>query len=218
MRSCGVLRGVCPWAGLKPLTKMERTGFMVVLTGMKRSCGVRLRGIAGLTLTAGMLAGCATTVGPVHVGSPNPFGYLKKSAVCSTTPIKKEADGQLSTTMTVRSDDGLCEVLVSQPDGKPYLSFGVAPAPEHGKAFLYSLDNDTHVTYTPTLGYAGQDKFTVILIPGPGQQRTRLTVTAQVDATGVYIPRPAVTAPVPAAPEKKAATKRAARPAKTSKN
>ncbi|MFT9253890.1 MAG: Ig-like domain-containing protein, partial [Acetobacter okinawensis] len=112
----------------------------------------------------------------------------------------------------------LCEVLVSQPDGKPYLSFGVAPAPEHGKAFLYSLDNDTHVTYTPTLGYAGQDKFTVILIPGPGQQRTRLTVTAQVDATGVYIPRPAVTAPVPTAPEKKATTKRTSRSAKTSKN
>ena len=108
-------------------------------------------------------------------------------------------------------------MLVPQPAGKPYMSFGVAPAPEHGKAFLYSLDNDTHVTYTPTLGYAGQDKFTVILIPGPGQQRTRLTVTAQVDATGVFIPRPAVTAPVPAAPEKKAAPKRASRPAKASK-
>ncbi|GBQ50053.1 hypothetical protein AA18895_1816 [Acetobacter ghanensis DSM 18895] len=120
--------------------------------------------------------------------------------------------------MTVRSDDGLCEVLVSQPNGKPYLSFGVAPAPEHGKAFLYTLDNDTHVTYTPTQGYAGQDKFTVILIPGPGQQRTRLTVTAQVDATGVFVPHPAVTAPTPAEPEKKAVTKRASRPAKASKN
>lgn len=134
---------------------------------------------------------------------------MKKSAVCKTTPVVKGADGQLSTTMTVRSDDGLCEVLVSQPGGKAYASFGVAPPPDHGKAFLYSLDGSTHVTYTPTLGYAGQDTFTVILIPGPGQARTHLTVTAQVDATGVYIPRPAVTAPVPAsAKEQKKTTGR----------
>jgi hypothetical protein len=166
---------------------------------------VRLRGIAGLVMAGGMLAGCATTSGPVQVGSPNPFGYMKKSAVCKTTPVVKGADGQLSTTMTVRSDDGLCELLISQPDGKPYASFGVAPVPEHGKAFMYSLDNDTHVTYTPTLAYAGQDAFTVILVPGPGQQRTKLTVTAQVDATGVYVPKPAITRPTPAAKGKKKA-------------
>ncbi|GAN60251.1 Ig-like domain-containing protein [Acetobacter cibinongensis] len=167
---------------------------------------MRLRGIAVLALTGGLLAGCATTSGPVRTGTPNPFGYLKKSAVCSTTPVKTGPDGQLSTTMTVRSDDGLCELKLSQPSGKAYASFGVSPAPEHGKAFLYSLDDDTHVSYTPTMGYAGTDSFTVTLIPGGGQKRTRLTVTAQVDATGVVIAKPvvpAVTAPTPA---KKAAT------------
>lgn len=171
---------------------------------------MRLRGIAGLVMAGGMLAGCATTSGPVQVGSPNPFGYMKKSAVCKTTPVVKGADGQLSTTMTVRSDDGLCELLISQPDGKPYASFGVAPVPEHGKAFMYSLDNDTHVTYTPTLAYAGQDAFTVILVPGPGQQRTKLTVTAQVDATGVYVPKPAITGPTPAAEPSTKGRKKAA--------
>ncbi|MBS1016743.1 Ig-like domain-containing protein [Acetobacter persici] len=160
---------------------------------------MRLRGIAVLALTGGMLAGCATTGGPVTSGSPNPFGYMKKSAVCQTTPLKKAADGSLSTTMTVRSDDGLCDLKVSQESGKAYASFGVSPAPEHGKAFLYSLDNDTHVTYTPTMGYAGQDTFTAILVPGPGEKRTRLTVTAQVDATGVVLPSAA--APVAAKSE-----------------
>ena len=159
---------------------------------------MRLRGIAGLALTGGLLAACATTSGPVRTGSPNPFGYMKKSAVCKVDPIQKGANGQLSTTMTVRSDDGLCELKVSQTNGKAYVSFGVEPAPEHGKAFLYSLDDDTHVSYTPTLGYAGQDKFTVTLIPGPGQERTVLNVTAQVDATGVVIPHPAITGPKPA--------------------
>ncbi|MBO1323755.1 hypothetical protein K2X14_01130 [Acetobacter sp. TBRC 12305] len=169
---------------------------------------MRLRGIAGLALTGSMLAGCATTGGPVHLGSPNPFGYMKKSAVCKTTPVQKGADGQLSTTMTVRSDDGLCELLISQPNGKAYASFGVTPPPDHGKAFLYSLDDNTHVTYTPTLGYAGQDTFTVVLIPGRGLPRTRLTVTAQVDATGVYIPHPAVSAPTPASAKEKKTTSR----------
>ncbi|MFT8469119.1 MAG: Ig-like domain-containing protein, partial [Acetobacter syzygii] len=112
----------------------------------------------------------------------------------------------------------VCEARVAHPKLTKSLTLAAARAPEHGKAFLYSLDNDTHVTYTPTQGYAGQDKFTVILIPGPGQQRTRLTVTAQVDATGVFIPHPAVTAPTPAAPAKKAVTKRATRAAKNSKN
>ncbi|GAN62752.1 hypothetical protein AA0313_0633 [Acetobacter indonesiensis NRIC 0313] len=167
---------------------------------------MRLQGIAVLALTGGMLAGCATTSGPIQTGSPNPFGYMKKSAVCSTTPVKAGANGQLATTMTVRSDDGLCELKISQPSGKSYASFGVTPAPEHGKAFLYNLDNDTHVTYTPTMGYAGTDTFTVILVPGPGEKRTNLTVTAQVDATGVVLPKavvPAVTAPTTT---KKAAT------------
>ena len=173
---------------------------------------MRLRGIAVLALTGGMLAGCATTGGPVTSGSPNPFGYMKKSAVCQTTPVKKAADGSLSTTMTGRSDDGLCDLKVSQDNGKAYASFGVSPAPEHGKAFLYSLDNDTHVTYTPTMAYAGQDTFTAILVPGPGEKRTRLTVTAQVDATGVVLPRPAAPVETKAAetktPAKKATTTR----------
>ena len=159
---------------------------------------MRLRGIAVLALTGGMLAGCATTKGPVRAGSPNPFGYMKKSAVCNTTPIKTGADGQLSTTMTVRSDDGLCELKLSQASGKTYVSFGVNPAPEHGKAFLYNLDNDTHLTYTPTMGYTGNDTFSVTLIPGEGAARKRLVVTVQVDATGVVLTKPivpAVTAP-----------------------
>ncbi|OUI79795.1 Ig-like domain-containing protein [Acetobacter orientalis] len=167
---------------------------------------MRLRGIAVLALTGGMLAGCATTKGPVQTGTPNPFGYMKKSAVCTTTPIKTGADGQLSTTMTVRSDDGLCELKLAQGSGKAYASFGVSPAPEHGKAFLYNLDNDTHLTYTPTMGYTGNDSFSVTLIPGDGSARKRLNVTAQVDATGVVLPKPIVPAVTAPTETKKATT------------
>ena len=160
---------------------------------------MRLTKIISLLMAGGVLSACATTVAvkksapPPRVGSPNPFAYMKKSAVCKVDPIKKDSDGNLSTTMTVRSDGGLCEFKVSQSNGKAYISFGVEPPPDHGKAFLYSLDNDTHVTYTPTLGYAGQDKINVSLLPAAGQKRDHLVVIAHVDATGVPVPYPITT-------------------------
>lgn len=161
---------------------------------------MRLIKIVSLMIICGALSACATqtvvkkTV-PTRIASPNPFAYMRKSAVCKVEPIKKGTDGTLSTTMTVRSDGGLCELKVSQANGKAYVSFGVEPPPDHGKVFLYSLDNDTHVTYTPTLGYAGQDKFNVTLLPAAGQKRDHLVVTAQVDATGVAVPHPVITEP-----------------------
>ena len=159
---------------------------------------MRLTKIIVLTIACGVVSACTTTTAvkksvPMRVASPNPFAYMKKSAVCKVEPVKKDADGNLSTTMTVRSDGGLCEFKVSQPNGKAYISFGVEPPPQHGKAFLYSLDDDTHVTYTPTLGYAGQDKFDVTLLPAPGQKRDHLVVVAYVDATGVPAPYPVTT-------------------------
>jgi len=177
---------------------------------------VRLREFAVLAVSGTMLAGCATTTGSVSApaGSPNPFGYLKTSAVCTTTPVTAGADGQLSTTMTVRSDDGLCELKVSQPGGGAYASFGVDPVPEHGKALIYDLDSDTHITYTPTLGYAGTDEFVVTLIPIAGGARQHLKVSVKVDATGVVAAKPVVPAQAEKAPVKAKAPVRRRAPVK----
>lgn len=149
---------------------------------------VALIGLAALTA-------CAHKAGPVHVAPPDPFGYRKVSAVCQTTPVKSESDGTLSASMKVRSDDGLCFLRLNKPEDAHYASFGVAPPPEHGKAFLYNHDGITILDYTPTTAYAGSDSFTVVLVPGGGKPRKHLKVTATVDATGVVVPKPAVTAP-----------------------
>ncbi|NHN88135.1 hypothetical protein [Acetobacter conturbans] len=157
---------------------------------------MRLRILAVPVLATSFLAGC--THGPLQsgrYGSPDPFGYMKTSAVCKTTKPTAGANGDLVSQMSVRSDDGRCVLMVAPPEGGAYASFGVSPAPEHGKAFLYTLDSQTQIAYTPTMGYAGSDSFTVILVRGPGQKRDHLTVTATVDATGVTIARPAVSAP-----------------------
>jgi len=148
------------------------------------------------------MAGCAQKPLPQAAPlPPNPFGYLKRAAVCDTTPAVDGPGGRVAT-MKVRSDDGLCSLMVQQPDGTSYASFVLTDAPAHGKAFLYNWNNETVVSYTPTTAYAGADSFTVGLIPGSGRPRQLLRVTATVDATGVRLPVVAAPPPPPASTSK----------------
>ncbi|GEN62110.1 hypothetical protein [Acetobacter oeni] len=158
-------------------------------------------------LTAGLLTGC--NHGPLQtgvVGDPDPFGSVRTSAVCQVSKPQPGPTGDLVSSMTVRSDDGRCLLSIAPPEGGTYASFGVSPAPEHGKAFLYILNGKVQVSYTPSMGYAGPDTFTATLIHGPGQKRDRLTVNATVDATGVVMPKPAVAEPAKPAATKSTAT------------
>ncbi|MDG6094475.1 hypothetical protein LOC54_04995 [Acetobacter sp. AN02] len=148
-------------------------------------------------VAAGFLAGC--NQGPIQTGAasdPDPYGYLKTSAVCDVTSPKTDTPDAMNVTMKVRSDDGRCIFRISKPGGGAYASFGVSPSPEHGKPLLYNLSSQTVISYTPTLGYSGTDTFGVTLIPGDGSPRKNMTVTATVDATGVTITRPVVVVPV----------------------
>lgn len=159
---------------------------------------MRLRGSAISLVSALTLAACAQNPIVRRTVPPNPFGYQKVSSVCQTLPVKTAADGSMSVDMRVRSDDGLCALSVQKPGNASYRSFGVSPAPQHGKAFIYNYDNRTYVTYTPSTAYAGKDSFTTILIPGGTEPRVRLAVNAVVEATGVTVAaplKPAVVAP-----------------------
>ncbi|WP_419730354.1 hypothetical protein [Lichenicola sp.] len=162
-------------------------------------------------MTGVLIAGCAHRPAPEPEAAiaPNPFGYLKRSAVCTVAPVVAGPAGR-STTMAVRSDDGLCTVAVSQPDGTAYASFLLQTLPVNGKAFIYNYNNQTLVNYTATTAYSGPDSFTVSLIPTAGGRRQSLQVTAMVDATGVPRPAPAVVPYVapPSAGTHKAAAKK----------
>ncbi|WP_040509722.1 hypothetical protein [Gluconobacter morbifer] len=167
---------------------------------------MRLRGSAIILGSAFavslLLSGCAQKPIVQRSVAPNPFGYQKVSAVCRVSPVTRAPDGTMHVNMTVRSDDGLCSIAVQKPlpMGGSYTSFGVDPAPEHGKAFLYNYDGHTYVNYTPATAYAGTDTFTAELIPGNGGKREHLVITATVDATGVVVARPApVATPAPVA-------------------
>ena len=155
---------------------------------------MHVRAAASLLLTSLVIAGCAQKPpsAPVAVIAPDPYGYFKRSAVCTVSPLSTGPAGR-SVTMAVRSDDGLCAVAVSQPDGTAYASFLLQDLPGHGKAFIHNYNNQTLIDYTATTAYAGPDAFSVSLVPSGGGARTLMHVAATVDATGV--PRPVVVAP-----------------------
>jgi hypothetical protein len=165
-------------------------------TKLERSCRVRVRVAATCLTLTGLLAGCAVKP-PPPPAPPNPFGYLKRSAVCTTGPISRTPEGQ-SVTMSTRSDDGLCGIAVSQPEGGAYASFLLTTLPAHGNSFIYNYNKQTYVTYTASTAYAGPDSFAVSLVPGGGKPRSSLKVDVSVDATGVALPPP----PPPAAAAK----------------
>ena len=144
-------------------------------------------------MTGVLIAGCAHRPAPEPEAAvaPNPFGYLKRSAVCTVAPIVSGPAGR-STSIAVRSDDGLCTIAVSQPDGTAYASFLLQTLPVNGKAFIYNYNNQTLVNYTATTAYSGPDSFTVSLIPTGGGPRQSLQVHAMIDATGVVRPAPAL--------------------------
>ncbi len=154
---------------------------------------MRARTTASLLTTGLLIAGCAhkPAPAPVAAAEPDPFGYQKVSAVCTVSPVATGPAGD-SATMRARSDDGLCAVGVSQPDGTAYASFVLQTLPAHGKAFIHNYNNQTLIDYTATTAYAGPDSFTVSLIPSGGGVRVPMVVTVSDDATGVVRPAPVV--------------------------
>lgn len=163
--------------------------------------------IAAICLTmTGLVGGCVHQPPPQAPLPPNPFGYLKRSAVCVPGPVSHVGDGR-SVELKTRSDDGLCSIAISQPEGDAYASFLLTTLPVHGNSFIYNYNKQTVVTYTANTAYAGPDSFVVTLVPGGGKPRTTLQVSAVIDATGVVVPPP----PAAAKPSVKPPVRRKAR-------
>ena len=159
-------------------------------------------------MISGLLAGCAHKPLPQpETVAPNPFGYLKRAAICKPGPVTASPDGQ-SVSIATRSDSGACGVTVSEPGGGAYASFLLSTLPLHGKSFIYNYNKQTYVTYTADTAYAGPDAFVVSLVPGGGKPRSELRVALSVDATGVAPPAPP---PEPAKQAAKSRTRRKAR-------
>ncbi len=160
---------------------------------LERSCRVRLR-VAAICLSLAGLAGCVHAPPPPAPVAPDPFAYLKRSALCSAGKLAATPEGR-AVSIRTRSDGGLCTVTVSQPEGGAYASFVLSSLPMHGSSLIYNYDKRTHVTYTADIAYAGPDGFAVSLIPGNGRPRSLLRVEVSADASGVPVPPPPTAAP-----------------------
>lgn len=143
---------------------------------------MRLRLSAIMMTTGILLAGCDNKPAVNLGGPPNPYNYMKLSGQCDVgAPVAAGANTRTAT-MQVRSDDGYCAIETRASAGHAYASFGVSPAPEHGKAFIYNYNDHTYVTYTANTSYTGQDKFRVVLIRSEKEPREYMDVTATVTA------------------------------------
>lgn len=174
---------------------------------MQQSSFLVRAGVVSATLLA--LGGCVgqQTRGPDAVNiPPNPFANEKRAAHCEVSPLQTDAAGRMSVNMTVTAGDGgVCPFSISKGGGGSYVSFGVVPAPEHGRAFLYNYDNRTYVEYIPAAEYKGDDTFSVELIPAHAQPRRQLHVH-------VLVEQPAGAAEAAASPEKKSSAASEAEP------
>lgn len=147
---------------------------------------LRVKKVLGFAIMSAVLAACHRPVLSTHLIAPNPYGGLKKSALCQLTPVQSDKEGRkLSTEMTIRSDDGFCTLILKKPEGGHYASFGVVPHPQQGKVLMYNYGGQTYVNYRADTAYAGSDAFTAILIPSIDAPRIALIVKVTVQAAPI---------------------------------
>ena len=84
-------------------------------------------------------------------------------------------------TVKLANDGGWCAITVARHPGKPnqepYAAGLLTAAAAHGTVYIHTVGNATRIDYTPRLGYAGPDRFTVSLLPGQPVIAAKVRVT-----------------------------------------
>jgi hypothetical protein len=102
-------------------------------------------------------------------------GGAKMCEIPKLTP----AAGQTSeVAVRLVNDGGWCGVPVHQDGPKPYQAGLLVSRPAHGTVLIHEVGDETRIDYTPDRGFAGNDAFTVKLIPGNAMIRVAAAVTA----------------------------------------
>jgi hypothetical protein len=94
---------------------------------------------------------------------------------CAVPPVTPAAGGTTDVPMKVANDGGWCAITVNN-NGRPYDAGLLAAQPVHGKVLVHTVGNDTRIDYTPSTRYAGEDAFSVRLIPGEATLRVTVAV------------------------------------------
>lgn len=135
---------------------------------------------AAVVLLAGVaLAGCAqkpvnqVTASKLRVYAADVTGGAK---TCDVPKVSAEAGKTTEAAIKLANDGGWCGIVVHQDGPKPYDAGLLTARAEHGSVTIHSVGDDTRIDYTPDHGFAGNDSYTVKLLPGD----TTIKVSASV--------------------------------------
>ena len=149
---------------------------MMRFSRMTKFCRTKKLGALGaLALTAMLVQACdqpATTASSTRLYAIDQAGGAK---TCNS-PSAQPAGGQTTdVAMTVTNDGGWCGLSVTQ-SGKPYSASVLTARPKNGKVYVHTVGDRPRVDYTPDRGFAGNDSFTVKLVPGDAVVRVNVAV------------------------------------------
>ena len=140
-----------------------------------------MRHVAGaaLVMTGLLLAGCSQkAAGPagskLRVYAADIAGAAK---VCDVPRVNPATGAGSDVAMKVVNDGGWCAINVHQDGPKPYEAGLLTTRPNHGDVLIHEVGDNTRIDYTPDRGFAGNDSFSVQLIPGNASLRVSVTVT-----------------------------------------
>jgi hypothetical protein len=132
-----------------------------------------------LAVTAALLPGCSAEKPPApHAPQARTYAVDQTGAAKScTAPRPTLTAGKPSdVAMAVTNDGGWCGLAVAQAGPKPFGAGLLTTRPAHGKVYVHTVGDDTRIDYTPDIGFAGTDGFTVQLVPGDASVRVAVTV------------------------------------------
>ncbi|HBK09108.1 MAG TPA: hypothetical protein DDZ81_25155 [Acetobacteraceae bacterium] len=134
-----------------------------------------------LLLTGVVLQGCGGNPATgaagsrLRVYSADLVGGAKSCEVPKIAP----AGGQTTdAAVKMTNDGGWCGLTVHQAGPKPYDAGLLTARPEHGKVLIHEVGDETRIDYTPDRGFAGNDSFSVKLLPGSAAVRVTVAVAA----------------------------------------
>ncbi len=132
-----------------------------------------------IAITGSLMAGCADqgNTGAATGGRVFAVDQTGRARKCDA-PRPDLADGKATDVkMAVSNEGGWCGIVV-QRNGRPYDTGLLTVRPDNGKLLVHRVGDVTRMTYTPTRGYVGPDKFTVKLLPGDATVQVAVAVTA----------------------------------------
>ncbi len=132
-----------------------------------------------LLVSGGLLQACSNGPGGPAGSTLRVYAAdLAGAAKRCEAPNLGTVSGKTATTIKLANDGGWCGVRLRQSSTKPFDAGLLVNRPSHGSVLIHQVGDDTRIDYTPDRRFAGDDTFTVKLIPGSATIAVSAVVTA----------------------------------------